>query len=77
MILLYEVMVASGHRRQGIGRALVMCLVEEARAREAGSMWVLADEDNAAAVGLYTSCGARRRVPDQSLFVWSPIRLLS
>ena len=77
MILLYEVMVASGHRRRGVGRALVACVVEAAKAEEAGSMWVLADGDNAAAVALYTSCGACRRVPDQSLFVWSPIRLLS
>jgi GNAT superfamily N-acetyltransferase len=52
-----EVGVAPSHRRQGVGRALLEALF--ARGRELGcrEAWVLTDDANAAARGLYAAVG--------------------
>ena len=52
-----EVGVAPSHQRQGVGRALLEALF--ARARELGcrEAWVLTDDANAAARGLYAAAG--------------------
>jgi aminoglycoside 6'-N-acetyltransferase I len=52
-----EVGVASSHHRRGIGRRLVQELL--ARGRELGcrQAWVLTDQENAAARGLYAAAG--------------------
>jgi ribosomal protein S18 acetylase RimI-like enzyme len=75
MIHLYEVHVAEAFRRRGVGTRLVEAIKNESAHRKAGSMWVLSDDGNAAAVRLYTGSGARRTVPDQVLLAWqlSPV----
>lgn len=61
---LYELSVAEGHRRRGIGRALTLALAEEAAARGCYGMWVGVDTDNEAALATYGSAGAL----DEGLF---------
>jgi ribosomal protein S18 acetylase RimI-like enzyme len=59
-MLLYELGVAEGARRRGIGRALVEALAARARAAGCYGMWVLTDHDNAAAQRTYRAGGATR-----------------
>ncbi|MDT0446916.1 GNAT family N-acetyltransferase [Streptomyces johnsoniae] len=56
-MFLYELSVDEGHRRQGIGRALVEALAGLARERDCHSMWVAVDADNEAALATYRSAG--------------------
>lgn len=56
-LFLNEVGVMEGARRRGVARALVDELKRIARERGCVSIWVLTDEDNAAAMRLYRSTG--------------------
>jgi ribosomal protein S18 acetylase RimI-like enzyme len=56
-LFLNEVGVMEGARRRGVARALVDELKRVGRERGCVSMWVLTDEDNAAAMRLYKSTG--------------------
>jgi ribosomal protein S18 acetylase RimI-like enzyme len=57
-MFLYELSVTEASQRRGIGTALVEALAALARERGCRGMWVLTDEDNAAAVGTYRKAGA-------------------
>jgi ribosomal protein S18 acetylase RimI-like enzyme len=57
-MFLYELAVDEGHRRSGIGTALVEALRELAHERGCYDMWVLTDEDNDAALGTYRKSGS-------------------
>lgn len=70
MIHLYEVHVDEMSRRRGIGARLVDAVRTEGVRRGAGTMWVLSDDGNRAALRLYAGGGARRTVPDQVLLAW-------
>jgi ribosomal protein S18 acetylase RimI-like enzyme len=52
-MFLYELGVDSGHRHQGIGTALVEKLAELAKSKGCYGMWVLVDDENAAAAATY------------------------
>jgi ribosomal protein S18 acetylase RimI-like enzyme len=56
-MFLYELAVDEGHQRQGIGTELVQALGELARSQGCYGMWVLADDDNAAAGATYRKAG--------------------
>ena len=56
-LFLNEVGVIEGARRRGVARALVDELKRIGHERGCASMWVLTDEDNAAAMRLYRSTG--------------------
>ncbi len=56
-LFLNEVGVMEGARRRGVARALVDELKRIGRERGCASVWVLTDEDNAAAMQLYRSTG--------------------
>ena len=56
-MFLYELAVDEAHRRQGIGTALVQVLRDLARERGCYGMWVLTDDDNAAAGATYRKAG--------------------
>ena len=49
--------VAPGARRQGLGRALLVALLDEARRRRAIDVFLEVRADNPSAQGLYTSLG--------------------
>ncbi|MEV6394810.1 GNAT family N-acetyltransferase [Streptomyces sp. NPDC051907] len=56
---LYELSVDERHRRQGIGRALILALLAVARERGCYDMWVGVDTDNDPALATYRSAGAK------------------
>jgi ribosomal protein S18 acetylase RimI-like enzyme len=57
-MFLYELSVAEPFRQRGIGTALVDALRTLAQERGCYGMWVLTDDDNAAARATYTAAGA-------------------
>ncbi len=57
-MFLYELGVAEGSLRQGVGRRLVESLVELAAGRGCTGMWVAVDPDNEAALRTYARTGA-------------------
>jgi len=57
-MFLYELAVEDAHRGRGVGSALVRALGDLARARGCYGMWVLTDDDNAAALATYRAAGA-------------------
>jgi aminoglycoside 3-N-acetyltransferase I len=61
-IYIYDLAVASGHRRQGIATALIAHLKREAIALGAYVIYVQADYGDDPAVALYTKLGAREDV---------------
>jgi ribosomal protein S18 acetylase RimI-like enzyme len=69
-LFLYELAVDEGHRHHGIGTALVNGLSDLAREQGCYGMWVLADDDNAAAAATYRKAGGD--VESQPLmFTWT------
>jgi len=58
-MFLYELAVEPAWRRRGVGRALVAGLADRARSRGCYGMWVLTDDDNAAALRTYAAGGTR------------------
>lgn len=54
-----EVGVAATHRRMGLARQLLRALFAHGRTLGCAQAWVLADESNAVARGLYASAGGR------------------
>jgi ribosomal protein S18 acetylase RimI-like enzyme len=69
-MFLYELAVDEPHRRRGTGRALVEHLAALARTSGCYGMWVVTDDDNAAARATYEGTGA---VPEagQVVEVWT------
>ena len=68
-MFLYELAVGETHRRHGTGTALVEALRDLARERGCYGMWVLTDDDNAAAGATYRKAGGE--VESQPLmFSW-------
>jgi GNAT superfamily N-acetyltransferase len=59
-MFLYELGVEENFRGRGHGTALVKALADIARERNCYGMWVLTDDDNAAALATYAAAGARR-----------------
>lgn len=52
-----EVGVSPAHRRQGVGKDLMRCLLGHARAHGCKRAWLATDDDNVAALALYASVG--------------------
>jgi ribosomal protein S18 acetylase RimI-like enzyme len=52
-MFLYELSVDTSHRHHGIGTALVQALADVAREHGCYGMWVLVDDENAAAAATY------------------------
>jgi ribosomal protein S18 acetylase RimI-like enzyme len=69
-MFLYELGVHERHRGRGVGRALVRALADLARSQGCYGMWVLTDDDNAAALSAYTAAGARVE-ENNRLLSWS------
>lgn len=58
-LFLNEIGVVEDARRRGVARALIEELKRLGRERGCVAMWVLTDEDNEAAMGLYRTTGGR------------------
>lgn len=69
-MFLYELGVDEPFRGRGVATALLQRLVELCRERGCGSMFVLTDEDNAAARATYTKAGGEAE-PAGIMFVWT------
>lgn len=68
-MFLYELSVEQPFRGQGIGTALVAALRDRARERGCSGMWVLTDDDNAAALATYRRAGGGAPSP-QVMLEW-------
>lgn len=58
-VFLFDIAVAPGHQRQGIGRRLVEALRREAGRVGIGTLFVLADDEDAEAVSFYAALGGQ------------------
>jgi len=56
-MFLYELGVDEHHRGRGVGRDLIAALATLARERGCYGMWVLTDDENAAAIAAYRAAG--------------------
>jgi ribosomal protein S18 acetylase RimI-like enzyme len=66
-MFLYELAVHEEHRNRGVGRALVRALADLAREHGCYGMWVLTDQDNAAALAAYRAAGGGDPEPNVML----------
>ena len=69
-MLLYELAVAEGHRRRGIGSALVAALRDHARSLGHRGMWVVIDEGDEVPAATYRAAGATEREASE-VMTWS------
>jgi len=67
-LFLNEIGVVEDARRRGVARALIEELKRLGRERGCAAMWVLTDEDNEAAMGLYRTTGGRWDGTPQVMF---------
>jgi len=58
-MFLYELSVDEASQGQGVGKTLVKALADVARDTGCYGMWVLTDDDNAAALGAYRAAGGQ------------------
>jgi aminoglycoside 6'-N-acetyltransferase I len=65
-----EIGVAPSHQRQGIGKALMQAILDEARLSGCSEAWVLTERDNLPAMAMYTSVGGEESLPDPTMFTF-------
>ena len=65
-----EIGVAPTHQRQGIGKALMKAILEEAKQADCSEVWVLTDRANLAAMAMYKSAGGEETLPDPTMFTF-------
>jgi aminoglycoside 6'-N-acetyltransferase I len=65
-----EIGVAPAHQRQGIGKALLQHLLEDAKQSGCAEAWVLTDRANLAAMAIYKSAGGAETLPDPTIFTF-------
>jgi ribosomal protein S18 acetylase RimI-like enzyme len=70
-LFIYELDVAPEYRRQGIGTRLLAFVRDLVAAEHLMEAFVVADESNEPAVGLYRRSGARREAGAAAIFVYS------
>jgi ribosomal protein S18 acetylase RimI-like enzyme len=62
--------VDESFQRRGVGKALVSALADLARERDCYGMWVIAGEDNAAALATYRRAGGMPE-EEQVVLAWT------
>lgn len=73
MVCLYEIEVAPGRRREGIGKCMIEVLQKHCRALDATKIWGIVDRSNEGAVAFYEKVGAELGRSDGHLsFVFRP-----
>jgi GNAT superfamily N-acetyltransferase len=65
-----EIGVAPTHQRQGIGKALMQAILEEAKRSGCNEAWVLTDRANLPAMAMYKSAGGEESLPDPTMFTF-------
>jgi len=65
-----EIGVAPTHQRQGIGKALMQAILEEAKKVNCSEAWVLTDRSNLPAMAMYKSTGGEETLPDSVMFTF-------
>jgi aminoglycoside 6'-N-acetyltransferase I len=65
-----EIGVAPSHQRQGIGKALMQAILEEAKRSGCAEAWVLTERDNTPAMAMYKSTGGEETPPDSVMFTF-------
>lgn len=65
-----EIGVAPTHQRQGIGKALMQGILEEAKRSGCSEAWVLTDRANLPAMAMYKSAGGEETLPDPMMFTF-------
>jgi ribosomal protein S18 acetylase RimI-like enzyme len=65
-----EIGVAPTHQRQGIGKALMQAILEEAKRFGCSEAWVLTDRANLPAMAMYKSAGGEESLPDPTMFTF-------
>jgi ribosomal protein S18 acetylase RimI-like enzyme len=65
-----EIAVAPTHQRQGIGRALMQAILEEAKRSNCREVWVLTERTNLPAMAMYKSIGGEETLPDPVMFTF-------
>jgi aminoglycoside 6'-N-acetyltransferase I len=65
-----EIGVAPSHQRQGIGKALLQAILEEARHSGCAEAWVLTEHENTAAMAMYKSSGGLETRPAPAMFTF-------
>ena len=63
-----EVGVADSHQRQGIAKSILEVLMRHAKELGCSEAWVLTDQDNDAAIGLYGSMDRAKRTDGVVMF---------
>ena len=69
-VLIYDIGVEEGARRQGVGRALIAHINAWAKEAGADQVWVLADGDDERACAFYAGTGGERFGPDAAMFTY-------
>lgn len=65
-----EIGVAPSHQRQGVGKALLQAILEEAKRSGCTEAWVLTDRGNLPAMAMYKSAGGEETLPDSVMFTY-------
>lgn len=72
MLLLYEIEVVGDEQGRGIGRSLVKAFMDLGRREGHRKMWLLTDEDNAAATSIYEATDGQRS-DKRDVSYWWPL----
>jgi len=70
-MFLYELAVDPSVQGRGVGRTLVTALAEVAKELGCYGMWVLTDQDNAAAIRTYEAAGATEPAAVSLMIAWT------
>ena len=65
-----EIGVAPPHHRQGIGKALMRAILEDAKRSGCSEAWVLTERENLSAMAMYRSTGGEESSPDPVMFTF-------
>lgn len=66
-----EVGVAPGYQGRGIGKRMLAALFEAGRQAGCTQAWLLTEQENAPAVGLYRAAGGKEELPTPMMFSFS------
>jgi aminoglycoside 6'-N-acetyltransferase I len=65
-----EIGVAPSHQRQGIGKALMLKILDTAKQAGCTEAWVLTERGNLPAMAMYKSTGGEESLPDPVMFTF-------